>query len=98
MDWLENHHVVLYFHRNTFTCPDGEGKQSTMKGIPRPISLREIPSLQPKRCFKKGCQLYAAHVEELEKTKGPSLEYFSIFQEFEDVLKEILVDFHQRGI
>jgi hypothetical protein len=42
MDWLEKHHVVLDFHNRTFTCLDGNGKQSTVKGIPRPISIRDI--------------------------------------------------------
>jgi hypothetical protein len=60
-----------------------------VKGVPRPISIREIPSLQLKRCFRKGCQLYAAHVEVTENTKGPSLEDFSVLQEFEDVFQEI---------
>jgi hypothetical protein len=60
-----------------------------VKGVPRPISIREISSLQLKRCFIKGCQLYASHVEETEKTKGPRLEEFSILQEFEDVFQEI---------
>jgi hypothetical protein len=49
-----------------------------MKEVPKPISIREISSLQLKRCFRKGCQLYAPHVEEIKDTKGPSLEYFSI--------------------
>ena len=61
-----------------------------MKGVPRPISIREISSLHLKRCFKKGCQLYASHVEEPEKTKGLSLEDFLVLQEFEDVFQEIL--------
>jgi hypothetical protein len=89
MDWLEKHHVVLVFHRKTFTCLDGDGKQSIVKGVPRPISIRDISDLQLKRCFRKGCQLYAAHAEETKYTKGPSLEYFSILQEFEDVFQEI---------
>jgi hypothetical protein len=83
-------HVVIDFHKMTFTCLDEEGKQNTMKGIPRPISIREISSLQLKRCFRKGCQLYATHMQEPEKTKGPSLEDFSILQEFEDIFQEIL--------
>jgi hypothetical protein len=33
--------------------------------------------------------LYATHVEEPKKAKGPSLEYFSVLQEFEDVFQEI---------
>jgi hypothetical protein len=89
MDWLDNHHVVLDCHNKTFICLDGNGKQSTVKGIPRPISIREILALQLKRCFRKGCQLYAAHVEEPDNTKGQSLEYFSVLQEFEDVFQEI---------
>jgi hypothetical protein len=89
MDWLDKHHVVLDCHNKTFTCLDEEGKQSIVKGIPRPISIREISALQLKRCFRKGCQLYATHVEEPENTKGPSLEYFSVLQEFEDVFQEI---------
>jgi hypothetical protein len=89
MDWLEKHHDVLDFHNKTFTCLDGNGKQRTVKGVPRPISIREISSLQLKICFRKGCQLYAAHVEEPDNTKGPSLKDFSVLQEFEDVFKEI---------
>jgi hypothetical protein len=64
MDWLDKNHVVLDFHNKTFICLDEEGKQSTVKGIPRPISIINISSLQLKRCFKKGCQLYVALVEE----------------------------------
>jgi hypothetical protein len=89
MDWLDKHHDVLDCHNKTFTCLDEEGKQSTVKGVPRPISIRDISSLQLKRCFRKGCQLYASHVEETKKTKGPSLEEFLVLQEFEDVFQEI---------
>jgi hypothetical protein len=89
IDWLDKHHVVLDCHNKTFTCLDGNGKQRTVKGVPRPISIREISALQLKRCFRKGCQLYAAHVEELDNTKGLSLEYFLVLWEFEDVFQEI---------
>jgi hypothetical protein len=78
MDWLDKHHVVLDCHNKTLTSLDEEGKQSTLKGIPRPISIREISSLQLKNLFKKGCQLYATHVEEPKMIKGPSLEYVSV--------------------
>jgi len=61
-----------------------------VRGIPRPIYISEIPTLQLKRSLRKSYQLYLAHVEELDKNKGPSLEYFSVLQEFEDIFKEIL--------
>jgi hypothetical protein len=80
MDWLDKHHAFLDFHNKKFACLDEEGKHSTVKGIPRPISIREISTLQLKRCFRKGCQFYATHVEDLENTKGPSLEDFSILR------------------
>jgi hypothetical protein len=89
MDWLDKHHIVLDCHNKTFTCLDGNGKQSTVKGVPRPISIREILALQLKICFRKGCQLYTTHVEDPVDKKGPSLEDFSVLQEFEDVFQEI---------
>jgi hypothetical protein len=49
MDWLDKHQVVLYFHNNTFTCLDEEGKQRTVKGVPRPISIREISASELNR-------------------------------------------------
>jgi len=64
MDWLDNNHVVLDFHNKTFIHLDEDGKQITVKGIRRPISIINISSLQLKRYFKKGCQLYVALVEE----------------------------------
>jgi hypothetical protein len=41
-DWLHKHHAVLYCHSKAFTCLNGDGKQSTVKGVPRPISIRDI--------------------------------------------------------
>jgi hypothetical protein len=63
MDWLDQRHAFLDCHDKTFVFLDGEGKQSIMKGIQRRISIREISSLQLKRCFRKGCQLYENHVK-----------------------------------
>jgi hypothetical protein len=45
-----------------------------VKGVPRPISIREISALQLKISFRKGCQLYAAHVVEPVDKKGAILE------------------------
>jgi hypothetical protein len=78
MDWLDKNRASLYCHNKTFTCLDGDGKHSTVKGIPRPISIREISTLQLKICFRKGCQLYATHVKEPDDAKGKSLEDLSV--------------------
>ena len=42
MYWLDKHHVVLDCHNNKFTCIYEGGKHSIVKGVPRPISIREI--------------------------------------------------------
>jgi hypothetical protein len=33
--------------------------------------------------------MYVAHVEEPKNTKGPSLKYFLVLQDFEDLFQEI---------
>jgi hypothetical protein len=53
MDWLDKHHAILDYHNKTFTCLDDEGKQSIVKGIQRPIYIRDISALQLKMCFRK---------------------------------------------
>jgi hypothetical protein len=44
-DWMEKHHVIPDSHNKTFTCLDEEGKERIVKGIPRPISIRDISAL-----------------------------------------------------
>jgi hypothetical protein len=89
MDWLDKHHVVLDCYNKAFTCLDEEGKQRKVQGIPRPISIREISAMQLKKSFRKGCQIYAAHMEEETKDKVPSIEDHLVLKEYEDVFGEI---------
>jgi hypothetical protein len=39
--------------------------------------------------FKKGCQIYASHMEEETKDKVPSIEDHLVLKDFEDVFREI---------
>ena len=64
MDWLDQHHALLDFHNKRFTCLDEEGNQVIIQGIPRVVVVREISAMQLKKCYRKGCQLFAARVEE----------------------------------
>jgi hypothetical protein len=54
MDWLDKHHVVLDCYNKEFTFMDEEGNLRTIQGIPRAITIKEIPSLQLNKSFKKG--------------------------------------------
>ena len=60
----------------------------TIKGIPRPISLRQITAPQLKKCLRKGFQLYAIHVEESKEGKEPELQDYPILQNFADIFQK----------
>jgi hypothetical protein len=89
MDWLEKHHAILDCHNKTFTCLDEEGNLRTMQGIPREIIFREISTLHLKKCYRKWCQLFAAHMEVTPKDRLSNIEDYAVLKEFEDVFKEI---------
>lgn len=90
MHWLDTDHVVLDCYNKTFTCLNEEGKHEIMKGIPRPITIRQISCLQLKKCFREGFQLYATHVEDTTTCKSANIEDFPVLQEFANVFQEIL--------
>jgi hypothetical protein len=45
--------------------------------------------MQLKKCYRKGCQIFASHMEETPKDKVLNIEYYAILKEFDDVFKEI---------
>jgi hypothetical protein len=57
-----------------FTCLDEEENLRTIQGIPREISIREISTMQLKKSFRKGCQIYETHMEEAVKIECQLLE------------------------
>jgi hypothetical protein len=89
MDWLELHHAILNFHNKAFTCLDEEGNLRKVQGIPKVVTIREISALQLKKCYIKGCQIFANHMEETPKDKVQNLEDHAVLEDFEDVLKEV---------
>jgi hypothetical protein len=68
---------------------DEEGIQKTVQGIPRVVVVREISAMQLKKCYRKGCQLFAAHVGEAPKDKVSSIEDHEVLKEFEYVFQEV---------
>jgi hypothetical protein len=90
MDWLDKHHAVLDCYTKTFTCLDEEGNLRTIQGIPRAVIIREDSTLQLKKSYMKGCQVFAMHMEKTPKDKVPIVEDCAMLKEYEDVFKEIL--------
>jgi hypothetical protein len=89
MDWLDQYHAILDCRNKAFTCLDEEGNQRVFQGIPRVVTVREISAMQLKKCYRKGCQLFATHVGETPKDKVSSIEDHGVLKEFEDVFQEV---------
>jgi hypothetical protein len=62
LDLLKAHQVKLDCFNITLECEDDKGNKRVLQGVQKPMSMRQIPSLQLKRYCRKGCSLYAIHV------------------------------------
>ena len=49
------------------------------------VTIKEISPMQLKKCYRKGCQLFAAHLEEAPEDKVSKIEDHVVLKEFEDV-------------
>jgi hypothetical protein len=65
MDWLEQHKEVLDCYTKILSYKDNFGTVRTAQGIPKPVSVRQVPAMQFKKCIRKGCQFYAIQVRRL---------------------------------
>jgi hypothetical protein len=89
VDWLEKHHVGLDCYNKTITCLDEEGKQGKIQGILRAVVVRDLSTMQLKKCFRKGCHIFAAHMEDATKDKVEIIEYHLVLRDFKDIFREI---------
>jgi hypothetical protein len=89
MDWLDQHHALLDCQKKRFTCLDEEGNQVTVQVICRVVVVREISAMQLKKCYWKGCQLFAAQVEEVFQDVVSNIEDHRVLKEFKDVFQEV---------
>jgi hypothetical protein len=53
------------------------------------VTITEISTMQLKKCYRKGCQIFAAHMEEASKDKVPNLEDHAVLEYFEYVFNEV---------
>ena len=69
MDWLEQHHVILDFLHKSILCTDSQGNQMKVEGIPRKVFVRQISTLQVKKCVRKGCKLFSVNIRDIESDR-----------------------------
>ena len=53
------------------------------------VVVRLILAMQLKKNFRKGCQIFATHMEEADKNEVASIEDHLVLKYFEDVFEEI---------
>jgi hypothetical protein len=80
MDWLDQHHDIIDYYNKSFTFLDEEGNLRTVQGIPREVTLIEISTLHLKKSYRKGCQIFVAHMEETPKDKVPNIEEYVVLK------------------
>jgi hypothetical protein len=65
MDWLEKHKAKLDCYAKTLKYKDENDTTRTVQGIQKPISVRQVSTMQFKKCMRKGCQFYTIQVTKL---------------------------------
>ena len=72
-------------------CSDSQGNQVKVQGIPKKVPVRQISALQAKRCVRKGCNLFALNIRDVDSDREKCIEEFPILEKFKDMfLEEIL--------
>ena len=59
MDWLEQHKAVLDCYTKILSYKDDFGTVRTTQGIQKPVSVRQVSTMQLNKFIRKGCQVYA---------------------------------------
>jgi hypothetical protein len=88
MDWLATHKAILHYYHKTLECVSKEGKRITLQGIRKPVSVRQISSLQMRRYCQKGCPLYVIQVLKTIEGGKTSLKDHPTLREYRDVFPE----------
>jgi hypothetical protein len=88
MDWLAAYKTKVDCYHKTLECVNEEGRTMTLQGIQKPVSVRQISTLQMKKYCRKGCSLYAIQVLESIEDDKPNLEDHPILREYKDVFPE----------
>ena len=86
MDWLEKCNVLLNCFDKTFTYVAEDKIVRKVIGFSKPVSLKQIYSLQLRKCLRKLCNLYAVKIADLLLNENPtSIRDHPVLNKFMDV-------------
>ena len=69
-------------------CTDSQGNQVKAQCIPKKVSVRQISSLQVNKCVRKGCNLFAVKIQDVEYGREQRIEDFPVLEKFKDMFPE----------
>ena len=81
MDWFDVHYALLEYHNKIIMFLDDNWEHTMVRGIPRPVPIHQISTMQVKNYIREGYQLYTVHVEEISLDKGSHIEDYVILKE-----------------
>ena len=90
---MEQHHVMLGFLHKSILWIDSQVNQVKIQSIPKKVSMRQISTLQAKKCIRKGCKLSTINIRDIETEREQHIEEFLILVEFKDVFLEEIQGF-----
>ena len=97
MDWLEQHHVMIGFLHKSILCTYIQGNQVKIQGIKKKVSIRQISTLQAKKCIRKGWKLFAVNIRDIEFEREQRIEDFLVLVEFQDMFPEEITELPPKG-
>ena len=98
MDWLEQHLVMLDILYKWISCTDIQVNPINILVIPKKVFVRQISSLQAKKCIRKGCKLFPVKIQDIEAEREQHIEEFQVLVDFKDVFPEEISWLPSKGV
>ncbi|KAJ0591942.1 putative nucleotidyltransferase, Ribonuclease H [Helianthus annuus] len=89
MDWLSSIKAEIVCHEKTIRIPMAVGETIVVHGEKRDTPLRIISCLKARKCLKKGCVAFLAHIVDKDAAE-PKLEDIPVVKEYPEVFPEDL--------
>ena len=90
MDWLAAHTEKLNCYEKILECEDEKENNKILQGIRKPVSVRQISTLELKKFSIKGCPMYSIKVLNSTERGELKVEYHPVLWEFrDDFLEEV---------
>ncbi|KAJ0513979.1 putative nucleotidyltransferase, Ribonuclease H [Helianthus annuus] len=89
MDWLSSNKAEIVCHEKIVRIPTDDGETIVVHGEKRETPLRMISCLKARKCLRKGCVAFLAHIVD-KKAAEPKIEDIPVVREYPEDFPEDL--------